>query len=528
MVFSFALAACSDDDSTGGGQPEITSVKILSSDTANYSYDLTYTKASPGTMIAIMGKSLDGALKVYVNNQEVYFNPTMNTDHSIIVTIPSEADGFKLSAFDSTIPDEIRVETTHGSAVFSFKITAPGPQIQRLEGEYPRKAGDMVKLYGLNLVDIQKIFVSDVQAAQLDTTTWTEVPGNKVDVTKYTTLTMDHHLNDATQAYETTSVISLELPANLPDSGSLVVECAAGTAYVPFSVLPGKPTVLSVSSDMPQIGENLILTGREFVQVSSITYGDVTLSDKDFTVSATQDTITIPFAKKPAVGSATKLTVTTPGGTAVVSNFYDYTTILTTFDGDATDNGWGPNALYEDAGNADGKFAHINVDDNGSNYWGTMIYFRKDWNGNSFPLSANIPSTASSKEVYLAYNVYDNNSDFNSSTFSGMIRYLIQPIGDAENYWGGQGFGFAWKEMNVSWEFTPAVLADINGKPHKGQWYRVVIPLDNFACFKGMTYADIVKTGINQFRFMEYNEGATKGHVDIKVDNVRVIYVPNK
>ena len=105
-ILSSGLVACSDKDS-GGGQPEITGVKILSSDTLNYSYDKYYTKAGPGTMLAIMGNNLGGALKVFVNGQELSFNTTMNTDHSIIITVPTEEKGFKLSSFDSSIPDEM-------------------------------------------------------------------------------------------------------------------------------------------------------------------------------------------------------------------------------------------------------------------------------------------------------------------------------------------------------------------------------------------------------------------------------------
>ena len=86
---SFSLTACSDNNS-GGGQPEITGVKILSSDTTNYKYDEFYTKAGPGTMLALIGKNLGGALNVYINNQEVTFNTTMNTDHSLIVSVPTE------------------------------------------------------------------------------------------------------------------------------------------------------------------------------------------------------------------------------------------------------------------------------------------------------------------------------------------------------------------------------------------------------------------------------------------------------
>lgn len=314
---------------------EITGVKILSSDTVNYSYDKTYTKAGAGTMIAIMGKNLSSALHVYINDQEVTINPTMNTDHSIIVTIPTEAKGFKLSAFDSNIPDEIKVETTHGTATYAFKVTAPGPQLQRIEAKYPRSAGDTLKLHGLNLVDVEKIFITDVQAAALDTTTLRpeNIPGNHTDVTDFFSISQDHRYNAATQSYTTYSLEGAIMPANAPDSGALVIQCAAGTTYMPYYRVPGKPVVLSVSNDMPQIGETLVITGREFIQVSSITYGDVTLTPDEFTVSASQDSIYVPFTKQPS-GNVSTLTVTTPGGQANVERFYDRSTILTTFDND--------------------------------------------------------------------------------------------------------------------------------------------------------------------------------------------------
>lgn len=525
VTLSMTLTACSDSDSSSGGQPEITGVRILTSDTLHYSYDTYYTKAGPGSMLAIMGNNLGGALHVFISDQEVSFNSTMNTDHSLIVSVPTETDGFKLSAFDSEISDEIRIVTSGGTAIYNFKITAPGPQIQRIQAVYPRETGDTLRLHGLNLVDIEKVYITDVQAAALDTTVWEEVPGTHYDITDYFDIVRDHHLNTSKNTYETTSVLGAIAPAQVPDSGAIVVECTAGTSYFAFYKRPGKPTITSISSDMPQIGEDLIINGTEFVQVESVKYGDVTLSSDEFIVNDEENQITIPFVKKPANGSTASITVTTPGGSVSADRFYDYSTILTTFDGDAIDNGWGPNADFEDSGTEDGIYARINVVDNGSNWWGTMVYFRKDWSGNSFPLSDNIPATASAKDVYLAYNVYDNESDFNKDTFSGMIRYLIQPIGDAEYYYG---MGFNWVTYNESWTFDHPILADINDQNPKGKWYRAVVSLDNFDCFKGLTYADIKTIGINQFRLMEYNEGSNQGKVDIKIDNVRVIYIPSK
>ncbi|MBQ8656918.1 MAG: hypothetical protein IJ527_07720 [Prevotella sp.] len=523
-VMSLSFAACSDSNSSGG-QPEITGVKILSSDTLNYSYDSYYTKAGPGTMLAVMGKNLGGALHVFINDQEVTFNTTMNTDNSLIVTVPTETNGFKLSAFDSTIPDEIRVVTGGGTATYAFKITAPGPQIQRIQAAYPREAGDLLVLYGLNLVDIEKIYITDEQAARLDTTTWEEVPGTHYDITDYYDIEKDHHLNVTTNSYETTSVLGAIAPAQVPDSGAIVVECSAGITYFAFYKRPGKPTITSISSDMPQIGEDLVIKGTEFVQVESVQYGDITLTDADFTVSAEENQITIPFTRKPTDGSAATLTVTTPGGTVSVDRFYDYSTILTTFDGDATDNGWGPNASYEDSGTADGIFAHFDIPTEYQQWWGTMIYFRKDWSGNSFALSPNIPATATADEVYFAMNVYNNYSDYQNGVFTGYVRYMIQPLGDSENQYD---IPFEWIEYPTAISFSETVLGDIDGNAPVGQWYRHVVPLSKFACYAGKSYSEIVTTGLNQFRVQSINQGTGAGKIDVKFDNARVIYIPSK
>jgi len=536
-LFSFALTACHDDDN-GGGQPEITGVKILSSDTINYNYDQYYEKAGAGTMLAIMGNNLSGVVKVYINDQEVSFNSTMNTDHNLIVTVPTEENGFKLSAFDSSIPDEIRVETTHGTAVYSFKITAPGPQLQRIQAVYPRQAGDELLLHGLNLVDIKKIYVTDVMAAQLDTTTWTEVPGNKVEFKTYKDVKQDHQLNSETKSYQTTSIVSATMPEAVPDSGALVVECAAGTTYVPYYRVPGKPAIFSCSNDMPQIGETLVLTGRDFVQVESVELGDVKLTSDEFTVSESEDSIYIPFTRKPSEGAATVLKVTTPGGVATSDRFYDRSTILTTFDFDeAIDNGWTPNAEYIDGGNEDGRFAQIKYTDYGSNWWGIMVFFRKDWSGNKFSFSDNIPATATADELYLAYNVYDNNScygNFGGKNTTAMLKYDIFPDGDSFVTWPNQGDGFGWgTEEGAGYAegvivYDHPVLGDVNDKAYKQKWYRAVVSLNNFSCYKGMNFAAIKATGLNQFRIQAYNPNSFGGDVDIKLDNIRIIYIPKK
>lgn len=515
------FTSCSDDDSSGGGVPEITGVRSCDPTKA----DSLFTKASPGQVIAIIGHNLNDALKVYINDQPVYFNPNMNTDHSIIVNVPTEKNGFKLTAFNSDLKDEIRVETTYGTCTYSFKISAGFPILQRIAASYPRETGDEINVYGLNLTDIENAYFTSMTVEEIEALEGEEIGGTKVPISGLQVVKKERGINSMTNAYETQSQLRFNLP-DLPfTEGTLVIETAGGTAYIPYSKTPGQPVIFYVSNDMPQIGETLIITGREFVQVESVKYGDVTLNESEFRVSESEDSIYVNFAQKPSVGSETTLTVTTPGGEVSIERFYDHSTILTTFDGDATDNGWGPNASFVDSGTADGQYAYIYVPEEGLQWWGTMIYFRKDWSGNSFPLSDNIPETATADEVYFATNVFSE-SDYNNGSFWGYIRYMFQPIGDAENQY----------DNHIGWEnydeqiakLEQPVLADINNQAPTGKWYRHVLPLSKFACYQGKTYAEIKSIGLNQFRLQSINQSTTRGKVDVKFDNCRVIYIPNK
>lgn len=515
------FTSCSDDDSSGGGVPEITGVRSCDPDKA----DSLFTKASPGQVIAIIGRNLNDAIKVYINDQPVYFNPNMNTDHSIIVNVPTEKNGFKLTAFNSDLKDEIRVETTHGTCTYSFKISAGYPILQRIAASYPRETGDEINVYGLNLTDIENAYFTSMTVEEIEALEGEEIGGTKVLISGIQVVKKERGINSMTNAYETQSQLRFNLP-DLPFAeGTLVIETAGGTAYIPYYKTPGQPVILYVSNDMPQIGETLVITGREFVQVESVQYGDVTLSEDEFRVSESEDTIYVNFAHKPSIGSETTLTVTTPGGEVSVERFYDHSTILTTFDGDATDNGWSPNASFVDSGTTDGQYAYIYVPEEGQQWWGTMVYFRKDWNGNSFALSDNIPESATADEVYFAVNTFSN-SDYNNGEFWGYIRYMFQPIGDADNQYDIQPDG-SWVEYPTIAQFEGTVLADINGQAPTGQWYRHVLPLSKFACYKGMTFAEIKSTGLNQFRLQSINQSTTRGKVDVKFDNCRVIYIPN-
>lgn len=525
--FALGFTACSDSDG-GGGQPEITGVRVCDPEKA----DSLFTKSAQGQTIAIIGKNLGGALAVYINDQKVGFSTTMNTDHSIIVKVPSERDGFQLTAFNSDLKDEIRVETGGGVATYAFKVLGAGPVLQRIQGAYPRSAGDILNVYGLNLYSIENIYFTDALAEDIATTEWETVPGNHVAVTDYDIVKQDRYLNSS-QNYEVNSQIQLVTPELPFSTGTLVLECAAGIVYVPYYKTPGKPVILSVSSDMPVIGEQLVITGQEFVQVESVSFGDVTLTSDEFTVADTEDQIFIDIDKVPSKGSGTTLAVNTPGGVGTFDNFFAYDCLLNDFDSGLADPGWGPNAEYGPVSvGGTANVAHIN---SWGQWWGQMAWFMPDWNGTTFTLPSYdvIPANASTDNLYFAFEVYDAGSDYNNdgTGFQGFLRYQFWYANKDPNAAGDpdvQFDNFDWVDYDKGTFTNPygKLLQDVNGDVYQQKWYRHTTKLSDMTAFKGKTYKDIVNTGLGMVRIMSLSYGTKSGNVDVYIDNIRLVYIP--
>lgn len=536
------MTSCKDDDAAGA--PEITGVRVCDPQYA----DSLFSKSSQGQMIAIIGRNLGNCQRVFINDQKVSFSTTMNTDHSVIVTVPSETNGFQLTAFNSDLKDEIRVETKGGIATYPFKVLATAPTISRIQCAYPRKAGDVLKVYGSNLISIEDIYFTDMTAAALDTTVWESVGGNHIAVNDYKTTLMNHYLDTKKSIYTTDSQLEITIP-DLPfDEGCLVMECAAGIRYIAFTKTPGKPIIKTISSDMPVIGETLLLTGNEFVQVESIQMGDQVYGPEEFSVAENECEIEIPITKIPTQGSDPLLTLTTPGGVYTVNDFYQYAGLLNDFDsmvasGTATDEGWDPNAEYitDSPIGGTGTIAHI---ESAGSWWDKMVFFKRDWSGEAMVLPGFdvIPADAPADHIYLAYEAYDNNSDWNNGG-TGYQGYLRLNVWFANNIVESNTpdityDNFAWDDYEAGTFKNPdgPCLQDIDGEAHVGRWYRTVIPLSKLTQvdgdgavtavpYKTATYQDIYNNGIGIIRFMALNQGAKPGKMNVYMDNIRIIYI---
>lgn len=513
VALQFNLTSCNDDEN-GGGMPEITAVRLPDPEKA----DSTFVKTSPGQLIAIIGRNLQNAHHVYINDQSIYFNPTMNTDHSIMLTIPTEEDGFMLTPWNAELKAEIRVETPGGIATYSFKVLSPKPTAQRIAGVYPREPGDELKLYGKNLLDITRVYMTDRTLDEISAMKdMTEIGGNQVEITGYS-LTQNRYLDNQTKTYVTESVMTFTLPTITYETGSVVVECEAGVAAAEYATLPPRPVLTGISTDMPIPGAAVTLRGTNFIQVEAVKYGDITIPGDQLTVAESEDAITFTMGAKPAAATST-LTVITPGGETEMK-FYEYERLLVDFDNRGVDMKWDPNATYQEADGtnppyvSDGKFALMNVQDNGWNWWGTMIYWQANAEGTPFTLPSYdlIPANTPADQVYLAVECYNINAPF---TGSAMIHYQLQTANAGESVWENFDWG-----TNKPME---PVLADIEGNTPLNQWYRAVLPFGKFGIYSGKTYKDIVESGITTIRLMDMNWAGDPMLLNVCFDNIRVV-----
>jgi len=541
-VISLGFASCSDND--GGGQPEITGVRVCDPELA----DSLFTKSSQGQTIAIIGKNLGDVVKVFINDQQVGFNPTENTSSSVIVTVPTETKGFQLTAFNSQLKDEIRIETTHGVATYAFKVLGNAPVINRIQAVYPRKTGDLLNVFGKNLFSIEEVFFTDATADELASTEWEEdaVPGKHYPA-KYEILQSDRALNTSNQLYEVASKLSVVIPELPFDEGSLVVRCAAGTRYIPFTKMPGVPTIKTVSTEMPVLGETLILTGTEYVQVESVTFGDVEYTSDELIVAESEDSIYVPITKIPSPNSNnTELTLKTVGGEAKVENFYDQSFMLCSFEpGEFRNQGWDPQCPLVDGASigGTGTVAHFTTF---GQWWGQMFFVSADDSNTPYVLPGydKIPEKTPARNVYIAYEVYNAGSSFNKGgdQYQGILRMQLWTAdhNDLQAYANPDYMhhNFEWDDYNAGTFLNPfgPVLQDIDGEAPEGKWYRHVISLEELCgvdgdgnntselLFEHGTYRDFYESGLSIIRLMSYTQGTKSGNIDVYIDNVRIFY----
>lgn len=188
------FASCKKNDQSGGtGAPTITRVRYVSktdtianvvhrvtldsssayNDTRVVPFDSTTTEGHLGNQYAIIGTNLLTAKSVSFNGVSVYFNPALVTDHSIIVTIPSNTSTVVIP-FGPDQTNKLIVVTKYGTVSYNFSIQQPPPVITGFT-PLAAGAGDIVTITGSIFNSVTSVKFDDTPAEIIGTPTNTQI-----------------------------------------------------------------------------------------------------------------------------------------------------------------------------------------------------------------------------------------------------------------------------------------------------------------------------------------------------------------
>lgn len=476
-----SMVSCSDDENSGG-QPVIDCVRTTDPELA----DSTFTEATVGQMILIEGRNLNNAIHVYINDQDVYFNSNYNTSTHLIVTIPSD---LIVVGMDESLPLEIRVETSHGTATYSFHVIAGAPTLELYKADLPINAdgipemvpGQEVTLVGTLLHEINHIYVTDLDTIPL------------FEVTEYSLNT------DRTE-------IKLRMPSNeIPDYGIYMLDCYAGKAYCGFSKSPMEPEIYDVSTDMPIPGQRVVVFGKYLTNLTGINIGgeiEVDITGAECNDAMTELSFIMPD-RIPSDDSNGILSVTTLGGKASLP-FYRYDWVYEDFDGHGTGMayGWGTNHF---GGNPTWGWSPIPDSCPIATSAGNYIYFEGAtcWWDHNLTINSKAPieginASTPLDKIELRYEVYMQEQFTTASSMTSTITVF-----------GKEKAGIP-------------IVDRVTGTLLPAQWMSVAIPMTEIA--PGVaTYGDLCAgdAGGDNFKiFLGYDN--TGDNVIIAYDNFRL------
>lgn len=140
LLMAFAMAgtftSCSDDEDLQFGTRMIEYIRV----TAPESSDSLIVAAGQGSMVAIIGKNLQDARELWVNDRKASLTPTLITNTSIITRIPS------LIPMDIT--NKMKIVFADGdSLIHNFVVDISEPLISHMVSEYV-VTGDVATIRG--------------------------------------------------------------------------------------------------------------------------------------------------------------------------------------------------------------------------------------------------------------------------------------------------------------------------------------------------------------------------------------------
>lgn len=464
LLMMTPFVSCNEDDKDG--LPVIYQVRTTDPGLK----DSTLAQGVPAQMLLIEGENLGSTRKIFINDQEIYFNPNYVTSQHIIITIPEDLE---LTGTNPELPREIRVETTAGSATYNFHVLSPPPEVLTYVAEYPVKPGDYVLVYGQNFYEIEKIIFEGEE-------------GTDAEATEYT----------VNKAY---NAVTIKLPADADAKGELVIHCAAGEVSIAYSTTVLAPVITTFSTEMPVVGADFFITGKYFVHVEKVNInGEYDIPANNLRVSETNDTIYLKLPAAPV--SSGVITVTAAGGNSKDRKlFYPIEDVILDYDKVGSFN-WGEGKVIEGDGIhapfvTTGKAGGIVETNIGAwNYWfGNLINFIQFTDN----IAENLPVTDLSVrfECFVTYPL---------ETISLEVMFA----GDWDHFLTG---------------YVPKSM--VTGTTETGQWMTCEIPLSDLVV-DAKTYGDVKAMGA-EMGFFSKNLGDGVANYEIYFDNIRIAFKNN-
>lgn len=153
-----SVASCSsDDDSGSSGSLSIESVSLAINDSL-------VTTGYVENMYIIRGAGFSGMRKIFFNDVQADFNPTLVTDKVLFVTIPLETPFQNIGT-----SDKIRIETINGNIEYDFVIGQPEPKILSFD-PVAGGTGDIVTIKGTVFDNLISVKFDDIPATIVSST----------------------------------------------------------------------------------------------------------------------------------------------------------------------------------------------------------------------------------------------------------------------------------------------------------------------------------------------------------------------
>lgn len=145
LIMISLLSSCNADDSVNTTVPSITSVSKTAVYPANGTtpekvVDSLTTQGFAGESFIIRGSGFTGITKIYFNDFDTYFNPTLVTDNIIFVTINRQTPY-------SNVSNKLKIVNDKGTATYDFIVAPPAPVIESYNA-INAVAGDIITIYG--------------------------------------------------------------------------------------------------------------------------------------------------------------------------------------------------------------------------------------------------------------------------------------------------------------------------------------------------------------------------------------------